>query len=654
MDWPILGFLCESFGLYQSRLTHRGTARRRELNRNPKIPKSENPSIHRSHWGEITMMWGRETRRWSGVGFVLLSMACNPASTAFKEGRRAEARKDYDTAVIDFGKALQQQPENPQYLLHEKLARSRSSAFHLKQGRRLLAENRPDEAAGEFQKAVSVDPTNDAAAQELAKLVAAQAAAKAEREKALKQALKEQEAVPPAGVQLKPFPKEPLSHVRLTNTSKVVFDTLARLADLNVAYAHDFQPKQLSLDLNNVKVEDALRIAALEANVFWKVVTPNTILIIPDTPTNRREYEEEVLRTFHLANPLAAADRTAIQTALKQVLGLQKVIDNPESNSIIIRDTPERVAAAGELIHSLDLAKGEVLVEVTVLEASVDRLRNLGLAPQTQNGAAALIFTPPGTSQLPSSGGSVSTPTGALPLNQLGKLSTKDFSIILPNVLAQALLTDSRSHVLQNPQVRVTDGQTAKLRIGSRIPFATGSFLPSFSTAVAGTSATGGVGLLASTQFQYQDIGVNLDITPHITVTGEIGLHAIIEILSHAGDTTLGGISQPIFGQRKIEHDIRLKEGEVSLLGGLIERDDTRSISGLPGLGEVPGLRYFFSTEQKTLTETEVLIMLTPRIVRLPEVRQAVSTPTPAGTEGFGPTPRGFAPPQGFPPRPPP
>ena len=598
----------------------------------------------------------REIRLGGAVVGLLLFVACNPANEAYREGRKAEARKDYDSAVIYFGKALQEQPENSAYMLHERLAREKSSSFHFEQGRRLLAEKRLNEAAAEFQKAVGVDPTNEAAAQELAKVVATQAAAKAAREKAIQQALKQQEEVAaPTVVKLKPFPQEPLAHFRLTADSRKVFETLAKLAELNVAFSHDFQPRPLSLDLTNVRLEDALHIAALSANVFWKVVTPNTILIIPDSPTNRREYEEEVLRTFHLGNPLAPADRTAISTALKQVLGLQKVIDNPESNSIIIRDTPERVAAAEELIHSLDLAKGEVLVEVSIMEASVDRVRNLGLAPQSPQppAIAALLFTPP--AQTTTSGGvTTTTPSTGLPLNELGKLSTSDFSIVLPNVVAQALLSDARAHVLQQPQVRATDGQTAKLRIGQRIPYATGSFLPSYGgVATGGTpGATGGVGLLASTQFQYQDIGVNLDITPHITATGEVGLHAVIEILNQAGTSTIGGLSEPIFGQRKVEQDIRLREGESTVLGGLIEHDDNRSISGLPFLADIPGVRYFFSTEEKTQMEEEILIMLTPHIVRLPEVREAASN-TPVAKETFGPGPRPFALPGGVPPQPP-
>jgi general secretion pathway protein D len=598
-----------------------------------------------------TMRLEREIRLAGTVGLLLLFTACNPANEAYREGRKAEARKDYDSAVIYFGKALQEQPENSQYMLHEKLARQSASSFHFEKGRRLMAEKRFSEAAAEFQKAVSVDPTNEAAAEELAKVVAMEAAVKAEREKAIQQAMKQQEEIAtPNVVKLKTFPQEPLAHFRLTADSRKVFETLGKLAELNVAFSHDFQPRPLSLDLTNVRLEDALHIAALSANVFWKVVTPNTILIIPDSPANRREYEEEVLRTFHLANPLAPADRTAISTALKQVLGLQKVIDNPESNSIIIRDTPERVAAAEELIHSLDLAKGEVLVEVSIMEASVDRVRNLGLAPVSPQppNIAALVYQPPASSV--SEGVTTTTSNVGLPLTSS---SSGSLQLVLPSIVAQALLSDARAHVLQQPQVRATDGQTAKLRIGQRIPYATGSFLPSFGGTVSTGTTTGSAttGLLASTQFQYQDIGVNLDITPHITATGEVGLHAVIEILNQAGTSTIGGLSEPIFGQRKVEQDIRLREGESTVLGGLIEHDDTKTISnGVPFLADIPGLRYFFSQEEKGQMEEEILIMLTPHIVRLPEIREAASN-TPVAKEAFGPGPRPFALPEGAPPQ---
>ena len=236
------------------------------------------------------------------------------------------------------------QPENSKIIIHEKLVRAQASALHLKQGQRLLKEGRPDEASGEFQKAVSIDPTNEAAAQELARVVAAQAAAKQARESALKQALKaNEEAANAPAVKLKAFPAEPLAHFRITADSRKVFEALAKLADLNVAFTSNFQPRPLSVDLSNVKIEEALNIVALQTHTFWRAITSNTILVVPDTPTDRRDYDVEELKTIYLSNPLAAADRTAITTALKQVLGLQRIIDNPDSNAIVIRDTPRKL-----------------------------------------------------------------------------------------------------------------------------------------------------------------------------------------------------------------------------------------------------------------------------------------------------------------------
>ena len=227
----------------------------------------------------------------------------------------------------------------------------------------------------------------------------------------------------------------------------------------------------------------------------------------------------------------------------------------------------------------------------------------------------------------------VTIPT--LPLNRLGRLSSADFSIVLPGAVANALLNDSHTRILQNPTARVTDGFTVKLRIGSRFPYATGSFLPSFGGGLTGGTGGGtaggaaGFGLLASTQFNYQDVGVNLDLTPHLLSNGEVALHALIEISSVGQTVTIGGLQEPSFGQRRIEHDIRLKEGEVNLLGGLIESTTSRSVSGLPGLSQIPGLRYFFSNEHSERIDTEVLVMLTPRVIRLPEPSIASERSTP-------------------------
>ncbi len=550
-------------------------------------------------------------------GFVLMwLMGCTAGNVEFREAQKAELRKDWDTALVDYEKAGREQPENAKIIIHTKLVRNQATALHFKKGEQLLKEGRLDEAAAELQKAVSIDRTNEAAATELGRVVAAQAAGRKARESALKEALKSTQEAASTEIKLKPFPKEPLAHFRITADSKKVFDALGKLAGLNVAFTSTFRPTpQFSVDLTDVTIEEALNIVALQTHTFWRPITSNTILVVPNDATNRRDYDVEQLKTIYLSNPLAAADRTAIATALKQVLGLRNIIDNPDSNAIIIRDNPENIAAAEQLVHELDRSKAEIEMEVAVVEADADRARDLGLYPATVSSSGSitpgaqggLVFAPPSVT----SGSSTTTATGISPKG----LGIGDYALVVPSYGANAIMNDTRTHILQNPQIRATDGQVAKLKIGSKVPYATGSFLPS----LGASSTSSGVGLLASTQFQFQDVGVILELTPHLLADGEVAIHASIEISSVGANVTVGGVSEPTFGERKIEHDIRLKEGETSVLGGLIQSTLTHTVAGLPFLGDVPILRYLFSTEHAERQEQEVLVMLTPRVVRLPE-----------------------------------
>jgi len=417
---------------------------------------------------------------------------------------------------------------------------------------------------------------------------------------------------------LKPFPKERLAHLRMPNSdSRKVFEALAKLANLNIAFTSTFRNiPQMSVDLSDVTIEEALNIVALQTHTFWRPITPNTILVIPDDPTSRRDYDVEELKTIYLSNPLAAADRTAITTALKQVLNLTKIIDNPDSNAIVIRDNPAKIAAAEQLVHELDRSKAEIVMEVAVVEADRDRVRDLGIYPATITSAGSitpgvqggLVYAPSLIATTPTTGTSTTAPSGF-------HLSTRDFAVVVPSVAANAILSDTRTHILENPQVRATDGLIAKLKIGESVPIATASFLPTLGT----TTSTSGVGLLASTQFQYKDIGVILELTPHLLADGEVAIHASIEISSQGANVSVAGVTEPTFGERKIEHDIRLKEGETSVLGGLIQTTITHTVGGVPFLGDVPILRYLFSTEHAERNEQEVLIMLTSVVVRLPE-----------------------------------
>lgn len=570
----------------------------------------------------------KDTRLYLGGMLAVICVGCGGATSAYHDGEKAELRKDYDTALVDYEKAVKQHPDDARYLIAEKKARDAASFFHLKQGRRFLEAGRLDQAAGEFDKAAAIDPSNDAARQELARVLAKQAAAKKEHEKELKQAMKTEEVPSSPTLQLKPFSPEPIAHIRISADSKKVFETLTKLGDLNVAFVEGFQPKPISLDLTNIKLEDALRIAGYQTRTFWKPITPNTILVIPDNAQNHREFDDLMVKTIYLDNPVKPTDRNQIVAVLKSVLGMQKVVDNPDANAIIVADAPSKVEAAEKLIHSLDHGKAEVLVEVAIVEADRDRLKDLGLSLQTlsvsgapEGAIAGVGFTPANAS---------STSPAAVTLNSLKGLSGNDFSIALPSAVATAMMSDTHTRILQNPTIRATDGESAKLKIGTSVPIAMGSFLPSYGGAIgtgtgtAGTSAaSAGIGLLAETQFQYKDVGVSLDITPSVLPDGEVSLKTKIEISAEGAPVNIAGINEPTFTQKNIEHVIRLKEGEASLLGGLNETTVTHSVSGLPFLSNIPLLRYLFSNDHTEVADNEVMVMLTPHVVRLPDVRES-------------------------------
>jgi general secretion pathway protein D len=274
-----------------------------------------------------------------------------------------------------------------------------------------------------------------------------------------------------------------------------------------------------------------------------------------------------------------------------------------------VRGTPDQLALAQKLVDDLDKAKAEVIIDVVVMQVSKDRTRTLGITPPTStsislNGNINNTTTPGSTGGSSSSGSG----NGSINLNRIGNLNATDFTITIPGITASAIMGDSNTKIIQNPQIRALDGQKATLKIGDRIPVATGSFQPGI----------GGVGInpLVNTQFQYLDVGVNIDITPRVHAGREVTLKISLDISQQTGSSNIGGISQPIIGQRKIEHEIRLKEGEVNLLGGLMEDSQTQSMSGLPLLAQIPFLKYFFGSDTRDHSEQETVFALIPHIVR--------------------------------------
>ncbi len=561
----------------------------------------------------------------------IFAAGCPKGKEDYSAAKKALDVQNYDEAVDYYLKASKADPHNANYKIGLNQARFMAGQQHIHQGYKMRDKGDLQGAVSEFQRAIVYDPSSIVADQELKRtidMLTEKSRAAASEQTTEDVASSGQPVMASQPAELKPLSRAPIN-LKMSNDAKIVYETIGKLAGLTVIYDPDLQAKRISTELNNVTLEQALDIVSLESKSFWKPVTENIIMIVPDTAQKRRDYEEQVVRTFYLSNVAIAQDLTEITTGLRQLLDLKRIQQVNAQSAIIIRDTPDKIALAEKIIRDIDKAKPEVILQVQVLEARTDRLRDLGILP----GQSASVQINPNNSSS-SSSTSTTTPTNnGVTLNQLTHLNQNDVVFTLPGATANFVLTDTTTKIIQDPELRAIDGQSAKLKIGDRIPVATGSF-----QAGVGVGSTGGAGFvnpLVNTQFQYIDVGVNLDITPHVHPNHDVSMKVSVEVSAQTGSASIGGITQPIISQRKVEHEIRLKEGEVSILGGLISQVDQKTLNGWPGLAKVPIFRYLFSDDRTQRQEDEVLIVLTPRVVRLPDWTRANLRPIYSGTETY-------------------
>jgi general secretion pathway protein D len=550
---------------------------------------------------------------------LITTAAAESAKSLYNKGKKAEARQDYVAAYEAYSQAYQQKPAELKYRVSFQRTRFLASATHVQRGQRLRDDGKLPEALQEFETAGRIDPSSFIAQQEIKRTRALINAAESTGTQVQPPppspiAKRINEAAGPA--ELAPVSPAPIT-LEITNDSKMVYDTIGKLAGINVLFDPDYTSRRITLRLNGVSLQEALDIVAFHSNTFWRPVTSNTIYVAANSQQKRKELEQSVLKTFYLSNIGTPTDLQDVSNALRQILEMQKVQQVAAQNAIIVRGTPDQVALAEKIIGDLDKAKSEVIVEVAIMQVRRDKLRTLGIQPPT-SGSIALNPTTT-TSTTGTTTGTTNTNTGTantINLNDLANLRASDFQVTIPAASASFLFSDANSKLIQNPQIRSTDGIKASLKIGDRVPIATGSV----GNALGGNFA--GVNGLVNTQFQYIDVGVNIDITPRVYQGQEVGLKLVLDVSSVTGRTNIGGIEQPIISQRKIEHDIRLKEGEVNLLGGIFEEQDTTSWSGIPGLGQLPFFRYLFAQERKERVENEIVFILVPHVVRGQELSE--------------------------------
>src|SRR6185312_12483861 len=447
--------------------------------------------------------------------FAAFLSAAESAKTLFQKGAKAEARQDYEAAFEFYKAAFQQKPDELKYRVPFERTRMLSAASKIKRGQKLRSQGNLQEALTVFQQAIEVDPSNDLAAQEIRRTEqmiqkggsgGGQATTtppdrRGEEDDPLRKRL--EGASSP--VALAQFPDSPITALEMTEDSKVAYETIGKLAGINVLFDPDYTSRRLSIKLKGVSLQEGLDIVALESRTFWRPVTPNTIFVAQDTQAKRRELEQNVVKTFYLGNVSGPTDLQDIVNAIRTVLEVQRIQQIPSQSAIVIKGTPDQLALAEKMIDDIDKSKPEVIVDVIVAQVRRDKLRNLGITPP-QNATVTLQSTVPGT------GGTTTGGSGGpvLNFNDLQHLNSTNYAVVIDPLKAVALFSDSDAKLLQSPRIRATDNEKATLKIADKIPIATGSF----GTPVGIGTATGAVGV--NTQFTYTDVGVILEITPRV------------------------------------------------------------------------------------------------------------------------------------------
>ncbi|MGC2695680.1 MAG: cohesin domain-containing protein [Candidatus Angelobacter sp.] len=553
--------------------------------------------------------------------FAAILSAAESAKSLFQKGVKAEARQDYEAAYEFYKAAYQQRPEELKYRVPFERVRFLAAASKVKRGQKLREQGSLQDALTLFQQALEIDPSNELAAQEIRRTQemmqksapgGAQPSPPSRSSEEEEDPLRKRLESASAPVSLAQIPDVPLSALEMTDDSKVLYETIGKLANINVLFDPDYTSRRLTVKLQKVNLQEALDIIALESRTFWRPVTPNTIFVAQDTQAKRRELEQNVVKTFYLGNVSGATDLQDIVNAIRTVLEVQRIQQVPSQSAIVIKGTPDQLALASKMIDDIDKPKPEVIVDVVVAQVRRDKLRNLGITPP-QNATVALqgVNTTTSTGTGTGTGTTTTANTGSpLNFNDLQHLNSTNYAVTIDPLKAVALFSDADTRIIQSPRVRATDNEKATLTIADKIPIATGSF----GTPLGVGTAVGAVGV--NTQFTYTDVGVKMEITPRVHPNGQVTLKTSLEISNLNGSETIGGVTQPIISTKKVEHTIRLMDGETNLLGGILEVQDTKTTSGTPLLGEIPLLKYLFTSTQKEHITNELVFLLIPHIVR--------------------------------------
>lgn len=615
------------------------------------------------------------------IGVLLLAMLAGgcAAGTAFRKGDQATRAGDLDQAVAEYRKAVQASPDNATYKISLQRAMLAASRDHLEKAHEFERQDQLEAALGEYKAATEYDPSNRTASSKVAELDRIiRERIEASRPRPAIQAMRERARAASAEPILNPASREPLN-LHFNNASlRDILNAIGAAHGISVSFDREFADRPATVSLDGIALEPALNQIMTMNQLSYKVLGEKSIFVFQDTPPKHAQYDEQVIRTFYLSH----ADSTEVQQILSTIIRLPgiavqpAIAGNKTANTITVRGTTSVVGILEKIIEQNDKPRAEVVIDVEILEVDRDRTKNYGL--NLSEYAVGAIFSPESSPSSTTTGGTggtgatggtgtTSTNTGTstgpsgvrspapFNLNTISRgVSTSDFYLAVPTAIVRFLESDTNTKIIAKPQLRGAEGTKLTLNVGNSIPVISTSYTP---------IATGGAGVNPLSSYQYKDVGVNIDMTPTVTLDGDIRLDLTLDNSQQGADTNVGGVTVPSFVQRKVSTRLRLRDGESNLLAGLLQTIDTKGVQGFPGLVHVPFLSSLFASNTVSSKQSEVVMLLTPHIVRTHEITEADLRPIYIGSQqnlGIGgPTPliapqqpEGSSPPAAAPPPP--
>jgi general secretion pathway protein D len=557
----------------------------------------------------------------TALALSLTVLSCT-SYNAFQKAKTAEESKDWDQAVTQYQKALDVDPGNSLYQINLSRAKLEASRVHFQKGKSLRASalNARGEdqvrltqlAATELELVIKLDPTNQYAAVEYGKAVNALREASLAGQPASIDELKKRakanitKAAPP---QLSPSSDQPISLSFPHETPvKEIYKALGNAFGINVLFDQAVKDDRIAIELKDVTAQQALERLMQAANHFYKALDEHTIIVVPDNPQARRDYEDLVIRTFYLSN----GDAEQVTNVVRTMIEARNVFPLKALNAITIRDTADKVRIAEKIIEANDKARAEVVVDVELLQIDLDKQRDIG-AVVTGLGGTLSATTP------------VDSKGNVLPgnLDTLRGIRSANLVFTIPSIAYNLVKTVGNTQTLANPELRISEGEKATLHIGQRVPVP----VTTFTTGVQ----NGTLGSLPATSFQYQDIGIKVSIEPRVHHNGEVTLKLAVEVSDIAAAATTQDL--PSFNTRTIEATIRLKDGETNFLAGLIQETEGTTSQKTPFLGDVPLLGRLFTKDHSSRHRTDLMLTMTPHIIRMPDITEEDMAPMWVGTQ---------------------